>query len=102
VEEPVTLALSRGAVGTSGRDRRRWVRGGVEQHHLIDPDTGRPAATDLLRVTVVTPTAVRAEVLAKALLLSGRRAALREAGALGLPCLLVDERGRVTRAGGLR
>ena len=45
----LTLGLERGGVATSGRDRRRWRRGGAEQHHLIDPRTGdavrlRPAA----------------------------------------------------------
>ena len=32
-----TVRLVRGGLATSGTDRRRWVRGGVTQHHLIDP-----------------------------------------------------------------
>ena len=36
----LTLALERGALATSGTDRRRWTRGGEERHHLIDPRTG--------------------------------------------------------------
>ena len=39
-EGVVTLALERGALATSGSDRRRWTRGGEERHHLIDPRTG--------------------------------------------------------------
>lgn len=65
----VTVALEEGALATSGRDRRRWTRGGVAQHHLVDPRTGRPAEGDLLRVTALAATAVEAEVLAKALFL---------------------------------
>ena len=97
----ITLGLERGAVATSGRDRRRWVRGGEEQHHVIDPSTGLPAASDLLRVTVVAETAVEAEVLAKALFLAGEREAAAEAGALGIPCVLVTGDGRTVMAGGL-
>ncbi len=48
---PVTLGLGSGALATSGRDHRRWRRGGVELHHLVDPATGLPAVTSLLRVT---------------------------------------------------
>ncbi|MEZ5100877.1 MAG: FAD:protein FMN transferase [Thermoleophilia bacterium] len=95
------LTFEGGAIATSGRDARRWRRGGVEQHHLIDPRTGRPAATDLLRVTVVAGTAVEAEVLAKALLVAGEADAVREADGLGVPALLVTADGRTVAAGGL-
>jgi thiamine biosynthesis lipoprotein len=99
--EALTIALEDGAVATSGRDRRRWRRDGEERHHLIDPVTGRPAESDLLRVTVVGRNAVEAEVDAKALFLAGERAAVEEAGALGLPCVLVTADARTVFAGGL-
>ena len=67
----VTLELSAGGLATSGRDRRRWLRGVREQHHLIDPRTGAPAVTPLLRVTVVAGDAVEAEVQAKNVFLGG-------------------------------
>jgi thiamine biosynthesis lipoprotein len=95
--EHLTLSLENAAVATSGRDRRRWVRDGQERHHLIDPATGRPAESDLLRVSVVADTAVEAEVLAKSLFLAGEREAL----AAGVPAVLVTEHGRVVIAGGL-
>ena len=97
----ITLALSHGAMATSGRDRRYWRRGGEERHHLIEPSTGRPAETDLLRVTVVARTAVEAEVHAKSLFLAGERDAVREANELRVPCVLVTGDGRTVRAGGL-
>jgi thiamine biosynthesis lipoprotein len=99
--EDFTLLLEQGGLATSGRDRRRWLRGGEEQHHLIDPSTGEPARTDLLRVTVVGRTAVEAEVQAKALFLAGRQKAAREADLLGLPCVLVTDAGETVLAGGL-
>ena len=97
----LTLELSTGALATSGRDRRRWLRDGRELHHLIDPATGTSAEGDLLRVTVVGKDAVDAEVWAKALFLVGADAAEAEANALRLPCILVSTGGRTTTAGGL-
>ena len=104
VETPdgmLTLAVGGGGLATSGRDRRRWRRGGRELHHLIDPATGRPAETDLVRVTAVAEDAVAAEALAKSLLLAGCERALAEANAGRTPCVLVSERGAVHLAGGL-
>lgn len=97
----ITLELESGAIATSGRDRRRWRRAGEAQHHLIDPSTGAPARSDLLRVTVVASDAVEAEVWAKALFLAGEGDAAQEADALGLPTVLVTEDGRTTLCGGL-
>jgi FAD:protein FMN transferase len=74
------LALRDGGVATSGIEVRRW-RGG---HHLVDPRTGVPAATDLLAVSVVAADAATAEALAKAAALLGSHDApqwLRDHGA---------------------
>jgi thiamine biosynthesis lipoprotein len=97
----LTLELGPGGLATSGRDRRRWKRGGRELHHLIDPATGTSAETDLLRVTVVASDAVEAEVWAKALFLAGREAAAADADMLGLPAVLVGSDGGIRLAGGL-
>lgn len=98
---PLTLGLRGGALATSGSDRRRWRAGDAIHHHLIDPGTGRPSDSDLLRVTVTAATAVEAEVLAKALFLAGEDAAVAEADEAGVPALLVTTDGHVRRAGGL-
>ena len=97
---PLTLELAGAGLATSGRDRRRWRRGGRELHHLIDPRTGAPSETDLLRVTVVAPDAVEAEVAAKSLFLAGADAARAEADAAGIAAVLVTET-RTVLAGGL-
>ena len=101
-DEPLTLELSGScALATSGRDSRRWRRAGRELHHIIDPATGEPSTTDLLRVTVVARDAVDAEVTAKALFLAGSDAARREADELAVPAVLVTADGRTITAGGL-
>ena len=88
----LTLGLENGAIATSGSDRRRWQRGGTEAHHLIDPETGVPARSEYVRVTVTAPTAVEAEVLAKAVFLGAEPEG---------PAVLVTEDGRTVLAGGL-
>lgn len=65
-----------GAVATSGTTRRAWKTSSGSSHHLIDPRTGLPARTGLIQVTAVAPTAVEAEVRAKAALLTGPDRAL--------------------------
>jgi FAD:protein FMN transferase len=97
VSDELTVGLTRGGLATSGSERRRWRRGGVEQHHLIDPATGKPAASDLLRVTAVASDAVEAEVLATSLFIGG----LDEALAADVPAVLVTVEGRTFVTGGL-
>lgn len=63
-----TVLLTDAGAATSGTIRRRWGEG---LHHLIDPRTGLPAATDLLEVSVIAGTATEAEVLAKTALILG-------------------------------
>ena len=85
----------------TGSDRRRWLTAGGTAHHLIDPRTGLPSKSDLLRVTALGPTAVEAEVTAKSLFLAGEEVAAREADAEGIPALLVTIDGRSRMVGGL-
>lgn len=92
VTADLTLELTRGAIATSGRDRRRWRVSGAEMHHLIDPSTGSPADGDLVSVTVVADSAAEAEVLAKAAFLGAE---------LDVPRVLVTAEGRTVLAGGL-
>ena len=75
-EEIETLFLTECGVATSGKDRRRWTRDDVFQHHIIDPSTSRPAETDLLTVTVIAPDVIEAEAAAKAGFILGSRIGL--------------------------
>jgi len=97
-EGSLTLELSAGGLATSGRDRRVWRRNGRELHHLIDPRTGVPAESDLVRVTVVAGDAVDAEVAAKDLFFAGAH----EASQSELAAVLVTEDGRTVLTGALR
>jgi len=66
------LELAAGGVATSGIGRRSWIApDGRPAHHLLDPSTGRPAFTGVVQATALAPTALDAEVRAKAAVLAG-------------------------------
>jgi thiamine biosynthesis lipoprotein len=97
-EAAATIELGDSAVATSGLDSRMWRRDdGRFAHHLIDPATGAPAWTGLVGATALAPTAVEAETLAKAALLSGPRGASRLLAGHG--GLVVHDSGEVELAG---
>jgi len=75
---PLEVALAdggavsvRGGLATSAVTRRRWLRGGAEQHHLIDPATGAPSTSPWACVSVAAGSCLAADVAAKAALLRG-------------------------------
>ena len=107
VEHPIRsrfaalLSLDRGAVATSTRTHRAWGTPDDPRHHLIDPATGRPAATPVVAATAVAGEGWQAEVLSKAAFLAGPvegLALLESAGAEGL---VVDQDGAVFESTGL-
>ncbi|MEA2229849.1 MAG: FAD:protein transferase [Solirubrobacteraceae bacterium] len=64
--------LAAGGVATSGIGRRSWLdERGAPAHHLLDPLTGRPAFTGVVQASALAPTALQAEIRAKAAVLSG-------------------------------
>ena len=66
-----SVRVTRGGLATSGTTKRRWLRAGAWQHHLIDPRTGRPAGSPWAEVTVSAGTCLQADVAAKAAFLLG-------------------------------
>jgi FAD:protein FMN transferase len=62
-----------GGLATSSRAKRRWLRAGTWQHHLIDPRSGRPSDSPWREVTVSAATCLQADVAAKAAFLLGER-----------------------------
>jgi FAD:protein FMN transferase len=64
-----SIRLRDGGIATSSTVERRWLRGGREQHHLIDPHTGLPSESRWTHVTVAAASCLVADVAAKAALL---------------------------------
>lgn len=57
---------------TSGIYERNFERDGVLYHHILDPDTGFPAETDVIGVTVVSESSAQGDALSTVCLLLGR------------------------------
>jgi thiamine biosynthesis lipoprotein len=71
------FALADGAVATTSITKRSWMERLRPAHHLLDPATGLPAYTGIVQASALAATALEAEALAKAALLSGPRDAAR-------------------------
>jgi FAD:protein FMN transferase len=93
------VRLASGAVATSSVTGRRWRRGGVVLHHIVDPATGRPADGPWRTASVAAATCADANAAATAAIVAGRSAVpwLTRAG---LPARLVGHNGEVRRLGG--
>jgi thiamine biosynthesis lipoprotein len=93
---PVDVALRGAAVrvtgglATSGVTRRRWLRAGTLQHHLIDPRSGAPSESRWREVTVCGANCLAADVAAKAAFLLGEEGP-RWLDERGLPGRFVGE-----------
>jgi FAD:protein FMN transferase len=86
-----TFHVAGTGVATSGIGRRSWLDSdGRPAHHLLDPASGRPAFTGIVQVTALAPSALMAEICAKAALLGGPR---RAPGWLARGGLIVYEDG---------
>ncbi len=94
-----SISIRAGAVATSSTIVRRWTRGGVQRHHIVDPATGQPAAGPWRTVTVVAADCVAANAAATGAIVKGTGAVPWLDG-LGLPARLVAGDGSVIRLGG--
>lgn len=88
IEEPregareiaTVIALAKGnALSTSGDYRNAFVRDGRRYGHIIDPRTGRPAASALAAVSVVQASCARSSALATGLFVLGPEEGFRVA-----------------------
>lgn len=79
------------AVATSGHYRNFAVRGDARFSHILDPRTARPVKSALVSVSVIAPTAARADALATALLVLGPEAGFSLANREDLAVLFLLE-----------
>jgi thiamine biosynthesis lipoprotein len=94
-----TVSILSGGIATSSTTVRRWTRGGVELHHIIDPWTGLPADGRWRTASVVAATCVDANIASTAAIVMGERA-VAWLHANRLPARLVDRDGTVRRVSG--
>ncbi|MGD8683500.1 MAG: FAD:protein FMN transferase [Chloroflexota bacterium] len=90
---PPSWPGDRFGVATSGTSVHRWNGPARPTHHLIDPLTRRPAATDVVQATVAAESAGLAEALAKSAVIRGSHDGcnlIDRAGAWGALLVLED------------
>jgi len=94
-----TVGITAGGIATSGTTVRRWTRGGVVLHHIIDPATGLPVDSPWRTATVAAASCVDANIASTAAIVMGDDA-VAWLKIRGLAARLVDREGRVRRVGG--
>ena len=87
---------------TSGAYERFLERDGMTYHHILDPETGYPAASDLLSVTIVTSNSIDADALSTSIYILGREAGLALVESLpDIEAVIIDRDYRVYLTAGL-
>jgi thiamine biosynthesis lipoprotein ApbE len=93
------VVIRDGGLATSSTRVRRWTRGGVELHHLIDPATGAPVRGPWRTATVAAATCLQANAAATGAIVLGEGAVDWLSG-LGLPARLVGTGGELVTVAG--
>jgi len=88
------ICVPAGGVATSSTTVRRWSRGGVILHHIIDPQTSLPTSGPFRTVTVVAGTCLDANVASTAAIVRGE-AAIDWLTGCRLPARLVENDGTI-------
>lgn len=94
--------MADGSVVTSGIHERRFTKGGVTYHHILDPATGMPAKTDLTSATIIAPRSMDCDGYSTTALMLGARDAIDFVESLpGIEAVLIDEADEVWWTSGI-
>lgn len=69
----LSLYMSDKSMVTSGIYERFFIENGTHYHHILDPETGYPANTGVLSVSIISPRSIEADALSTTLFLLGVR-----------------------------
>ena len=82
-------------VSTSGAYERYFEQDGILYHHILDLETGFPAQSDLLSVTVICKDGGLADFLSTALYLEGRKAISSYLNSEQFQVIVIDQNNQV-------
>ena len=94
------LELTDKSAVTSGDYQRCFIRKGVRYHHILDPDTLKPADSGIISVTVISGDSALADAAATAAVVMGADKAKELAERLGVSALIVTKDGESIWLGG--
>ena len=96
------MSVTDAAISTSGDYERFFIEDGRRYHHLLDPDTGRPA-TGTRSVTIVSRRSLFADALATGVFVAGPQAGMKLIDRLeGIEGVIVTSANDVLVTPGLR
>lgn len=96
------VSIADGSVVTSGISERSFTRGGVTYHHILDPQTGMPAATDAVSATIVAPRSIDCDGYSTtALMMGAERGIAFIEGIPGVEAVIIDEADEVHWTSGI-
>ncbi len=84
-----TLYLQDSAISTSGDYQRFFIKNGKRFHHILDPETGFPADSSLISVSVVAPEGYLSDGLSTAVFVLGSEKGIKLLESMGLDGVIV-------------
>jgi thiamine biosynthesis lipoprotein len=96
------LTINNAAVATSGTYKKRWQKDGEIKSHLIDPRTGKSVKTEIVSCTIVASSTVKADILAKSILLMGVESGMNFAEEEKIATLMIDHNSKIYQSSVLK
>lgn len=98
------LKLPACSVVTSGIYERRLIaEDGREFHHVFDTNTGRPIATDLASITIISPTSLEGEIWTTRLFGHDKATILQQVEALDrIEAIVIDQQHNIAYTSGIK
>lgn len=87
-------------VSTSGDYEKYFEQDGVRYHHILDPDTGAPAQSNLISVTIISESGFLSDALSTACFVAGKDGALELAEEFGAEAILITKDKKVLMTNG--
>lgn len=91
-----SVSIASGFLSTSGSYEKCFTLDGKTYHHLLNPETGYPAETGLVSVTVLSDSGARADALSTACFVLGLEKGAALLAQYGAEGIFIDENGVVT------
>ena len=98
----LTVEAENTNVITSGAYQRFFELGGKVYHHIISPETGYPAETDVASVSVISPDGTLADTLSTAIFVSGSEKGVEIAKSFDVDAIIIKKDGSVIATDGVK
>ena len=95
-----TVELEEIFTSTSGVYEKYFIKDGVRYHHILDPETGRPAESGLFSAMIVSQSGILTDAYSTALFVLGPEKGLEFAEQNGIDALFVTEDKKIIMTGG--